>query len=230
MVVGGTQQLELLQACALGVCSIEADGERWDTENVMRCSSATPQVSMAEYMESMNGKPQRSGHNQVPDHLIIGNLSPLQYAHGALSPIDESGNEEQWVKVEVTVDNGACDTVMPASMCQGIYIMPSLASMRGMEYEVANGATIPNLGERKCEIITHGSMKMKPITFQVADIHKPLLSISRAADMGYECQLSKNGGWLSNKESGDAIPLIRKGNLYVFECWLKQAPFPRQGS
>ena len=108
--------------------------------------------------------------------------------------------------------------------------MPSLASMRGMEYEVANGATTPNLGERKCDMITQGSMRVKPITFQVADIHKPLLSISHAADMGYECQLSKNGGWLCNRESGDAIPLIRKGNLYVFECWLKQAPFPRQGS
>ena len=72
----------------------DAGEEKWDTENINRCSNATPQVSMAEYMESMSGRSQRSGHNRVPDHLIIGNLSPLQYAHGALSPIDESGQQK----------------------------------------------------------------------------------------------------------------------------------------
>ena len=179
--------------------------------------SETDDVSMEEYLTSLNRKK-------------IGAFSIFQYANGAPSPIDDSSQEDIWTKVEVAVDSGACDTVMPASMCQGIFIMPSLASMRGMEYEVANGAALPNLGERKCEMITHGSLNMKPITFQVSDIHKPLLSISRASDLGYECTMSKNGGWLYNRESSDAIPLIGKVNLYAFGSWLRQAPLTGQGS
>ena len=130
----------------------------------------------------------------------------------------------------MTVDSGACDTVMPLSMCEGIDVIPSLASLRGMNYEVANGQLIPNLGERRCEMITPGSKRHKSITFQVADVHKPLLSVSSVASMGYECILNKDGGWLINRAAHEAIPLQRKGNMYVFTCWLRKSPFGRQGS
>ena len=136
--------------------------------------------------------------------------------------------------MEVTVDSGACDTVMPLSMCEGIDVLPSLASLRGMKYEVANGQLIPNLGERRLEMLTPGSKSMKSITFQVADVHKPLLSISSVSDMGYECILNTNGGWLVNRTANECIPLVRKGNLYVFTCWVRKgrnrSPFGGPGS
>ena len=163
---------------------------------------------------------------------IIGRLSPLEYANGALSPV--SSTENGWIEMEVTVDSGACDTVMPLSMCEGIDVLPSLASLRGMKYEVANGQLIPNLGERRLEMLTPGSKSMKSITFQVADVHKPLLSISSVSDMGYECILNKNGGWLFNRTANECIPLVRKGNLYVFTCWVRKggsrSPFGGPGS
>ena len=106
--------------------------------------------------------------------------------------------------MEVTVDSGACDTVMPLSMCEGISVVPSAASFKGMSYEVANGQRIPNLGERRMEMLTPGSRKHKSITFQVADVHKPLLSISSVSDMGYECILNQTGGWLMNRAAKEA--------------------------
>ena len=63
-------------------------------------------------------------------------------------------------------------------------------------HEVANGASIPNLGERKCFIRTPGNHKERRITFQVADVHKPLLSVTRAADAGFDCLLTDTGGFL----------------------------------
>lgn len=45
-----------------------------------------------------------------------------------------------------------------------------------MSYEVADGGEIPNLGERKCLMLTPGCHFPKKIIFQVADVHKPLLS------------------------------------------------------
>ena len=96
---------------------------------------------------------------------------------------------DEWIVLEVTVDSGACISVMPIGSCEGIDIIENELSRNGAEYEVANGATIPNLGERRCEVMTVGSLQPKRITFQVADVHKPLLSISGCADMGFDCFL-----------------------------------------
>jgi hypothetical protein len=136
--------------------------------------------------------------------------------------------EDDWVEIELTADTGACDTVMPKKMCVGIPILPSYQSIRGMEYEIANGEAIPNLGERHCQLWTEGSNSPKQITVQVADVHKPLLSLSRCADMGFESRFGSKVGCLIDTESGEVIPLKRRGNLYVLRCWVKAAaPFGR---
>ena len=91
--------------------------------------------------------------------------------------------EDEWYEVELTADTGACDTVIPKLMCPGIPITPSVQPLRGMEYEVATGESIPNLGEKRCEMWTEGVPSPKSIAMQVADVHKAFLSLSRCADM-----------------------------------------------
>ena len=54
--------------------------------------------------------------------------------------------DDKWYEGELTADKGACDTVVPKLMCPGILITPSVQSLRGNEYEVATGGSIPNLG------------------------------------------------------------------------------------
>ena len=88
-------------------------------------------------------------------------------------------------------------------------------------FEVANGASILIVGERRCVMMTEGSGVPKNITFQVADVHKPLLSISRLADHGFTCSLGKDGGHLEDTVSGERIPLIRRNNLYVMNAWVR---------
>ena len=100
-----------------------------------------------------------------------------------------------------------------------------------MEYEVANGASIPNEGERRCLMMTKGASLPKRITFQVADVHKTLLSITRAADVGYECHLNAKGGYLWDTFTGESIPIAREGNLYTMKAWVRVDPdagFARQ--
>ena len=94
-----------------------------------------------------------------------------------------------------------------------------------MEYEVANGASIKNLGERRCEMRTEGATEPKNISMQVADVHKALLSLSRCADMGIESRFGSAFGCLIDSSSGEVIPLIRRGNLYVLRAWIRAAPF-----
>ena len=72
--------------------------------------------------------------------------------------------------------------------------------------------------------MTLGSRTCKKTCFQVADVHKPLLSISRIADLGFDCILGKAGGYLADTVTGERIPLTRRDNLYVLKAWVKQDP------
>ena len=132
-------------------------------------------------------------------------------------------------KVEVTFDSGATDPVMPLNMCEHISIQPSPQSERGTEYEVANGETIPNIRERRCVVMTENSELPKIMNFQICDVHKPLLSATKVCDMNYRCVLERNGGYLEDRDTGDIIPLHRRGSLYVRNIWVKESGFPRQG-
>ena len=100
---------------------------------------------------------------------------------------------EEWVEVEIAPDTGACDTVMPRSTCSKIPIRASLQSLRGMEFEVADGNTFPNLGERQCLMWTEDATQARHIILQVADVHKPLLSMGRRAGIGFKMRVGKRG-------------------------------------
>ena len=77
--------------------------------------------------------------------------------------------------------------------------------------------------------------------FQVADVHRPLLSLSKAADMGFRSYFDGEGGWLEDMESGDVLPIHWKGDLHVMQLWVRGiqledskgvgngTPFVRQG-
>ena len=134
--------------------------------------------------------------------------------------------EDKWYEVEITADTGA-DTDVPKLMCPGIPITPSVQSLRGMKYEVATGESIPNLGEKRCEMWTEGASAPKTISMQVADVHKALLSLSRCADMGFESQFGAACGCLIDTMTGEITPLQRRGNLYILRAWIRAAPFGR---
>ena len=141
----------------------------------------------------------------------------------ARSGISAVQRPEEWVMIHVTVDSGACVTVMPSGLCPGITIVENGLCKRGVEYEVANGESIANLGERRCEVMTIGSMIPKRIVFQIAGVHKPLLSITACPDMGYDCYMGKEGGSLRDRVTGEVIPLERRGSLYTLKMWFRQA-------
>ena len=59
---------------------------------------------------------------------------------------------------------------------------------------------------------------------QVADIHRPLLSLSRAADQGFRSHLDWYRGYLEDVKTGETIPIQRRGNLYIMQTWVRASP------
>ena len=132
-------------------------------------------------------------------------------------------SQDGWEEIEITVESGACDTVLPSRMLPGIKLEETEASRRGEEYQVANGHSIFNEGEKRCVMMTRGSCVFKGIVFQVSDVHKPLMSVGSMANAGFECLLGKGGGIMRDIESGEIILLERRANLYHFKAWVRTA-------
>ena len=58
-------------------------------------------------------------------------------------------NADGWELLEITVDSGACDTVLPTGMLSSINVVSTEASRNLETYEVADGCTIVNEGEKR---------------------------------------------------------------------------------
>ena len=75
----------------------------------------------------------------------VGKIAPLK----TIEPCGINAvAEDERVEIEVAIDSGATETVMPEETLNGIIsITESAACKRGVVYEVADGTQIPNLGE-----------------------------------------------------------------------------------
>ena len=105
--------------------------------------------------------------------------------------------------IDVIAGSVACEVVMPKALCSNIALRESEASRAGVEYEVASGKAVPKLGERHCEFFCEGAGSSMMMHFQMADIHRPMLSLSRAADQGFRSHLDWYGGYLGDTETGE---------------------------
>ena len=126
--------------------------------------------------------------------------------------------------LDVTVVSGACATVMPFGLCPGISIVENDLSRNGIEYKVANGESISNIGERRYQVMTVSSMAPERIVLQIADVHKPLLSITACSNIGYECCLGRDGRSLRDRITGEVIPRERRGFLYSLKMLVRHDP------
>ena len=61
----------------------------------------------------------------------------------------------------------------------------------------------------------------KGIIFQVTDVHKPVMSVGAMTDAGCECLMVKVGGFMRDTSTGEFIPLVRRGNLYVLQVCVR---------
>ena len=80
-----------------------------------------------------------------------------------------------------TADSGAGDSVIPKRMVNAKKIRPSPGSRRGLHYASATDHRTPNIGEISLEFQTDVG-HAQCIVIQVADVNKPLMSISDRVD------------------------------------------------
>jgi hypothetical protein len=119
----------------------------------------------------------------------------------------------KWERVVLTVDSGASDTVLPPSIASNVPLLHS--SRVGTEYEVANGGVVVNLGERKAEMrLKESDTSSMIMSFQVVEVHKPLLAVSRLVENGHHVSFNKDDPHIM-LSTGVKVPM--RCNLGTYE-------------
>ena len=132
-----------------------------------------------------------------------------------------------WEKLTLVVDSGASDTVLPPELLSWIELAQNGKKL-GAEYEVANGTSVFNIGERQCIMrLSETSKDELEIVFQVVeDVQKPLLAVSAIIRQGHQVIFSDKPHVLLS--SGEKIPLRVENGTYELDIWIKKPGFTRQ--
>ena len=159
--------------------------------------------------------------------LIGGTLSGSLRALATVEPPSVcaiNSSQVEWEEVDFAVDSGASETVVAESMVTNVATHPSAASIRGVSYEVANGDTIPNMGEKHIPCVSHEEGLRKLITAQVCDVSKPLLSVHRLVQAGNTVVFSPEASYIQGANGKDVLWLREAGGMYNLKVWVPKKP------
>ena len=101
------------------------------------------------------------------------------------------------------------------------FLVESPGSKRDQQYIVGNGAEVPNEGQVKLNLEADG-MGESPgnlikSVFQVAEITRPLMSVSRVCELGHKCIFDDEKAEVVAKSGKVLCAFRREGGLYVAE-------------
>ena len=108
------------------------------------------------------------------------------------------------MKVDSVVDSGASAPVAPPGMVPNVKVQPSEGSKRGQRFISASKHKLKNLGEQKIRACTEAGEPTE-VLFQVADVSKPLVSVSAICERGIRVIFGRSGGVVQNLRSGTQI-------------------------
>ena len=150
----------------------------------------------------------------------IGKTTSLSMLTERVKPGISAVGESEWKEFTATVDSGASEHVVPPTVADHVRL--DAGPKKGIEYEVANGESIHNLGERRCIVGNDFNTTLNRINLQVTEVHKPLLSVARMVDSGQRVVFDQAGSYIEDTKTGDRIPVDRRGGIYEMRLWAKQ--------
>ena len=132
----------------------------------------------------------------------------------------------------MVLDSGACEHIMDSEDAPGYAVSESPGSRRGQGLVVGNGASVPIEGQVQLNLemgSADGTVRDLASTLQVAEINRPLMSVSKICDAGITCTFTSKGADVLNSKGVAVCRFEGQGGLYVLKMKLKPpAPFGRQ--
>ena len=86
---------------------------------------------------------------------------------------------------------------------------------------MANGEPLPNLGEKLVESVDKDGNQLAT-KYQIAEVTRPLNSISEICDNNSRVVFARGGGFIFNVVTGAVTPFARRGKLYELDHWIRK--------
>ena len=96
----------------------------------------------------------------------------------------------------------------------------STGSKRGQHFTSATGEEVPNEGQKVIPVVTEEGRNRK-VTWQFAEVQKPLTAVGKICDNDAICVFGKRGGFIRNMANGEMTKFNRKNGIYVLKMWMR---------
>ena len=91
-------------------------------------------------------------------------------------------------------------------------------SREWQQYVTADGSKIDNMGEKRISATTAEGSEVS-MTFQIAQVTKPLGSVGKMCDAGNQLWFTKTGGEIWHEDTGTVTAFTREQGVYLLEAW-----------
>ena len=131
---------------------------------------------------------------------------------------------EDFVETDIllTLDSGCCEHIVDMADAPGYACVfhPSPGSQRGHKFVVGSGERVNNKGQIKLRMKSkdENGLLMNSV-FQVAEITRPLMSVSRICDQDMVCVFGKDRARVLGVDGKIVARFDRDGGLYT--CTMK---------
>ena len=139
----------------------------------------------------------------------------------------------EFIDVDVAVDSGAGDNVLAEVDVAGHKIQESPGSRRGQKFKGAGGHVMANEGQIVLEMLApleDGQHNEVDVTWQIADVCRPLLSVSKICDKAQHTVTFDAKKAIVRDARGRIVCVFqRKGNLYIGRMKIRNPSHPSFG-
>jgi hypothetical protein len=84
------------------------------------------------------------------------------------------------------------------------------------------GEEVPNEGQKVVPVVTEEGRNRK-VTWQLAEVQKPLTAVGNVCDQDAICVFGKRGGFIRSMETGEMTTFNRKNGIYVLKMWMRSS-------
>ena len=155
---------------------------------------------------------------KMPSIGCINQCNPTVVVNAVTSSLLKAG----WRRLEVTVDSGAAESVIPQNE---VPEYPLKAHKHDIYYATATGEPILNLGEQQLPMFTP-SGRPCAMTFQACEVSKPLASVRRMVQAGSALVFAPDdwgGSFMINTKTLEEEPLREVDGNYILDVWVPPA-------
>ena len=139
---------------------------------------------------------------------------------------------------EVALDSGAGEHVASSKDAPQYAVVASQGSRAGQHFIAANNQRIPNEGQMTLALRAESCGKKKgreiQSTFQVAKVSRPLWSVGRICDEGFDVRFTKTEALVLKPDGSVVCRFERRGGVYIAKMSLRnplyRKDFRRQGA